>query len=116
MTALAARGERRKSSGGLRIGRPSFLWSMPAFVYFVVCAIVPLGVVVWLSFTTWDALGSPAWVGSENYEMRVAADGSWIDEDPGVTASGARASTGQSDRICARRSRSFSGAASCATK
>ena len=67
MTALAARGERRKSSGGLRIGRPSFLWSLPAFVYFVVFAIVPLGVVVWLSFTTWDALGSPAWVGSENW-------------------------------------------------
>jgi xylobiose transport system permease protein len=61
------RGGRKKSSGGLKIGRPSFLWSLPAFVYFVVCAIVPLGVVVWLSFTSWDALGSPAWVGSSNW-------------------------------------------------
>ena len=30
-----------------------------------------------------QALGHPdfaAWVGTENYEMRVAADGSWVDE------------------------------------
>jgi xylobiose transport system permease protein len=67
MNALAARSERAKSSGGLKIGRPSFLWSLPAIAYFAVCAIVPLGVVVWLSFTTWDALGSPRWVGAANW-------------------------------------------------
>jgi xylobiose transport system permease protein len=67
MTALAVRGERKKSSGGLKIGRPSFLWSLPALLYFAVCAIVPLGVVVWLSFTSWNALGSPAWVGTANW-------------------------------------------------
>src|ERR1700749_4136868 len=69
MAALAATSERgrTKSSGGLKIGRPSFLWSLPAITFFAVCAIAPLCVVVWLSFTDWDALGSPAWVGGGNW-------------------------------------------------
>jgi xylobiose transport system permease protein len=67
MTSLAERGAPKRSSGGLRIGRPSFLWSLPAITYFAVCAIVPLVVVVWLSFTSWDALGSPQWVGGANW-------------------------------------------------
>jgi len=69
MAALAAtsRQRRRKSSGGLKIGRPSFLWSLPAITFFAICAIAPLCVVVWLSFTSWDALGSPAWVGAGNW-------------------------------------------------
>jgi xylobiose transport system permease protein len=69
MTSLAAERARRRTrtSGGLQVGRPSFLWSLPALAYFAVCAIVPLGVVVWLSFTSWDALGSPLWVGTSNW-------------------------------------------------
>jgi xylobiose transport system permease protein len=67
MASLAAKSGRTRSSGGLKIGRPSFLWSLPAITYFAICAIVPLGVVVWLSFTSWDALGSPHWVGSANW-------------------------------------------------
>jgi xylobiose transport system permease protein len=71
MTSLAERvsatGARTRDSGGLQIGRPSFVWSLPAIAYFAVFAIVPLIVVVWLSFTSWDALGSPAWVGVENW-------------------------------------------------
>ncbi len=66
MTTLAKRG-RTKGSGGLKIGRPSFLWSLPAFVYFAIFALLPLGVVVWLSFTSWDAIGSPHWVGTSNW-------------------------------------------------
>jgi xylobiose transport system permease protein len=67
MTSLAAKSGRTKGSGGLKIGRPSLLWSLPAVTFFAVCAIVPLGVVVWLSFTSWDALGSPRWVGASNW-------------------------------------------------
>ena len=39
----------------------------PCHPFFAICAIVPLGVVVWLSFTSWDALGSPPWVGAANW-------------------------------------------------
>src|SRR5215813_6273124 len=72
MTSLAERASagkvRRQSSGGLKIGRPSFLWSLPAITYFAIFALVPLVVVVWLSFTSWDALGSPTWVGADNWK------------------------------------------------
>src|SRR3984885_3368053 len=67
MTSLSSESGRTTSPGGLKIGRPSFLWSLPAITYFAICAIVPLGVVVWLSFTSWDALGSPHWVGGANW-------------------------------------------------
>jgi len=66
MTTLTLRG-RTKSSGGQKVGRPSFVWSLPAIVFFSLFAIVPLGVVVWLSFTGWDAIGSPHWVGTANW-------------------------------------------------
>ena len=67
MTTLAKRG-RTKSSGGSKVGRPSFLWSLPAFSYFAVFALLPLGVVVWLSFTEWNAIGNPKWVGTSNWK------------------------------------------------
>jgi len=57
-----------KSSGGVKVGRPSFLWSLPAITFFGLFAIVPLGVVVWLSLTSWDAIGSPHWVGIANWK------------------------------------------------
>jgi xylobiose transport system permease protein len=50
------------------VGRPSFLWSLPAITFFALFAIVPLGVVVWLSFTSWDAIGAPHWVGTANWK------------------------------------------------
>jgi len=53
----------KKSSGGLSVGRPSFLWSVPGFVFFALFAVVPLGVVVWLSFNSWSLVGSPHWIG-----------------------------------------------------
>jgi xylobiose transport system permease protein len=57
-----------KSSGGLKVGRPSFLWSLPAAIYFALFAIIPLGVVAWLSFNSWDGLLSPHWVGTANWK------------------------------------------------
>jgi len=59
----------RKISGGLTVGRPSFLWSMPAITFFALFAIVPLGVVAWLSFTSWNAIGNPHWVGTANWKQ-----------------------------------------------
>jgi len=68
MAVLAFRGRTRKAgSGGLRIGRPSFLWSLPTITYFTLFAIVPLGVVVWLSFHSWDLIGPVTGVGTENW-------------------------------------------------
>lgn len=71
MTTLAKRG-RTEGSGGLKVGRPSFLWSLPAVTYFAMFAILPLGVVAWLSFTNWNAIGSPHWVGTANWSAMFA--------------------------------------------
>lgn len=81
MTALAQSG-RAKDSGGLEVGRPSagapkvgrpnFLWSLPAITYFALFALLPLGVVAWLSLTKWDAIGAPHWVGIANWSAMFA--------------------------------------------
>ena len=54
-TEAAGRARSGQGSGGLKVGRPSFLWSLPAVTYFAIFAILPLGIVAWLSFTNWDA-------------------------------------------------------------
>lgn len=59
---------KRKSSGGMKVGRPSFLWSLPAVTYFALFALLPLGVVAWLSFTKWNGIGSPHWTGTSNWK------------------------------------------------
>lgn len=70
MTVLAQRGRTGEAgSGGLKISRPSFLWSLPAITYFSLFAIIPLGVVVWLSFTNWDGIGAPQWVGTKTWSL-----------------------------------------------
>src|SRR5579875_1516278 len=68
MTTLTHSGRAKRDSGGTKVGRPSLLWSLPAITYFALFAIVPLGVVAWLSFTSWDAIGSPHWVGTANWK------------------------------------------------
>ncbi|WP_211219803.1 carbohydrate ABC transporter permease [Glaciibacter superstes] len=51
---------------------PGLGWAAPATLFFAVFAIIPLIVMAWLSFTTWSGIGSPAFVGSENWERLVA--------------------------------------------
>lgn len=54
--------------------RPGAWWVLPAAVYFAVFALVPLGLVVYLSFTSWDGLGSPKLIGTGNW-TRMFSDG-----------------------------------------
>jgi raffinose/stachyose/melibiose transport system permease protein len=39
----------------------------PALVFFFVFAIIPLGIALYLSFTKWDAISDPVWVGLANW-------------------------------------------------
>ena len=50
-----------------RAGGPSALFAVPALVFFVVFAVVPLGGVVALSLMRWDGIASPAWTGWTNW-------------------------------------------------
>ncbi|MEU2490502.1 sugar ABC transporter permease [Streptomyces sp. NPDC007883] len=50
------------------VGRPGFAWAAPAAVFFGLFAIVPLALVVVLSFAGWDGLGPPRFVGLDNWK------------------------------------------------
>lgn len=48
-------------------GRPGAIWAVPALLFFALFAVVPMLAVVYLSFTEWSGLGTPAWLGAENW-------------------------------------------------
>ncbi|MER6535504.1 carbohydrate ABC transporter permease [Streptomyces sp. 900105755] len=54
-------------SSTANVARPGFGWALPAALFFAVFAIVPLIMVAVLSFTTWNGLGSPQFVGMDNW-------------------------------------------------
>ncbi|MDO0924757.1 sugar ABC transporter permease [Streptomyces sp. TG1A-8] len=49
------------------VGRPGFVWALPATVFFTLFALVPLVMVAALSFMSWNGLGSPRFVGTDNW-------------------------------------------------
>ncbi|MDX6233944.1 MAG: raffinose/stachyose/melibiose transport system permease protein [Nocardioidaceae bacterium] len=61
-----ARGAGRAVGNRQRSG-PGGWMVLPALLFFVVFAIVPLVVALYLSFTQWDAISDPAWVGLTNW-------------------------------------------------
>ncbi|MEU2898983.1 sugar ABC transporter permease [Streptomyces sp. NPDC088106] len=63
------KGSRRRppASSATTVGRPGFAWALPAAVFFALFAITPLIMVAVLSFMSWDGLGSPEFVGMDNW-------------------------------------------------
>ncbi|WP_399084610.1 carbohydrate ABC transporter permease [Streptomyces sp. BBFR2] len=61
------RNRRRPRRPATGVGRPGFAWAAPAAVFFGLFALVPLLLVVVLSFTRWNGLGSPGFAGLENW-------------------------------------------------
>ncbi|MEA9984260.1 sugar ABC transporter permease [Subtercola sp. RTI3] len=62
-----------KSSAGHSVGRPSSLWIVPGTIFFGLFAVVPLIGVAYLSFTSWNGLGTPQFTGLDNW-TRLFAD------------------------------------------
>ncbi|HEX6339529.1 sugar ABC transporter permease [Umezawaea sp.] len=58
--------------------RPSFWYAAPAFAFFALFAALPMVLVVVLSFTSWDGLGTPQPNGVDNW-ARLADDGQAYD-------------------------------------
>ncbi len=48
--------------------RPGFGWALPATLFFALFALAPLIMVAVLSFMSWNGLGSPQFVGTDNWE------------------------------------------------
>ncbi|WP_447034762.1 carbohydrate ABC transporter permease [Streptomyces sp. DSM 118878] len=59
---------KKAGSTGVGAGRPGFLWAAPAAVFFGLFAIVPLIMVVVLSFASWDGLSDPEFAGLDNWK------------------------------------------------
>jgi len=70
MTAHSERG-----AGPVRRSGPSVLLTVPALLFFVTFAIVPLGAAIWLSFTEWSGLGDPRWAGLDNWQALFTTHG-----------------------------------------
>lgn len=71
MSAVAV--NRGAASRGRR--GPSALLGTPALALFAVFALVPLAVALYLSFTRWDGLGSPEWIGLDNWQSLLTDGG-----------------------------------------
>ncbi|WP_443065068.1 carbohydrate ABC transporter permease [Streptomyces sp. NBC_00576] len=48
--------------------------ALPALLLFALFALVPMAIVVYLSFTSWDGLGTPAWTGLDNWRTALTSD------------------------------------------
>jgi len=48
-------------------GRPGAIWAVPAIAFFGLFALVPMAVVVYLSFTEWSGIRTPVWSGLTNW-------------------------------------------------
>lgn len=72
MTSVTNRG-----AVAVRRHGPSALLTLPTLIFFGVFAIIPLFVALYLSFTSWNGLGSPEWIGGENWATLVSTPGTW---------------------------------------
>ncbi|MBT8227916.1 MAG: sugar ABC transporter permease [Dactylosporangium sp.] len=50
-----------------RSAQPGFIWAAPATLLFATFGLVPILVVGYLSLTSWNGLGTPEWVGLDNW-------------------------------------------------
>ncbi|WP_304454851.1 carbohydrate ABC transporter permease [Nocardiopsis sp. YSL2] len=53
------------------VGRPGGAWALPALLYFGVFAALPMVLVAYLSLTSWGGLGTPEFIGLENWSRLV---------------------------------------------
>lgn len=74
MAATATRLIRVKQS---REVRPSGWYAAPLVLFFGFFAVLPLVLVVYLSFTDYDPLGSPVWSGSDNWHRLLHDSDAW---------------------------------------
>ncbi|TDC10959.1 sugar ABC transporter permease [Streptomyces sp. 8K308] len=56
-------------------GRPGLAWAIPGVLFFLVFAAAPMVLVAYLSFTDWDGLASPSWIGFDNWSRLWNDDG-----------------------------------------
>lgn len=68
-TIVAARVGQRGSAD--RTSRPGALWGVPAVVFFAAFALLPMALVIYLSFTSWRGIGAPTLNGLDNWRQLI---------------------------------------------
>ncbi|MGW1810541.1 carbohydrate ABC transporter permease [Streptomyces sp. NPDC002078] len=72
LSLAAVSGRRFKArQAGVGVTRPGFAWAVPATVFFLLFAILPLVLVAVLSFTSWDGITSPHFNGLANWTKLI---------------------------------------------
>ncbi|AUG81891.1 ABC transporter [Kitasatospora sp. MMS16-BH015] len=66
---VSASGRRSRATrpGGVGVTRPGLAWAVPATVFFLLFALVPLVLVAVLSFTSWNGVDAPRFNGLANW-------------------------------------------------
>jgi xylobiose transport system permease protein len=49
------------------VGHPNASWALPGVLFFLFFAVAPMALAVYLSFTEWNGLGDPRFVGLDNW-------------------------------------------------
>lgn len=49
----------------------AFLFLLPSLIGFIIFYLIPTGRGLWISFTDWNLLSDPEWVGAANYEKLI---------------------------------------------
>jgi xylobiose transport system permease protein len=70
-------GVRTVEQGTDRAARPGVLWVVPATLFFMVFAGLPLVLVAVLSFTSWNGLGTPKFNGLDNWSRLLSDSSVW---------------------------------------
>lgn len=60
-----------------RVNRPNALYLLPALVFFGLFAAFPLVLVLYLSFTDWNGIGTPGFVGVDNWVRMFENEAIW---------------------------------------
>lgn len=62
-----------------RGGWAPYVFLSPLIAFLIVFLVLPLGFSVWLSFTRWNPLGTPEWVGLRQFEYLLTRDRQFFD-------------------------------------
>src|SRR3954466_10117963 len=62
------------SKAAKRANWVAILWTTPALVFYVIFALVPMLIALYLSFTEWNGLSPATWVGLKNW-ITLLSDG-----------------------------------------
>jgi raffinose/stachyose/melibiose transport system permease protein len=63
--------------GGRRDGRGYAIFLLPGVLLFLVVIVGPLAMNVGISFTRWQGIGTPEWIGLDNYERLLGDENFW---------------------------------------